>query len=124
MVLSSVAGRINYRKDTTTETMSNDKISREEYRDTVKYDAEAILEECEEYDNVNLQEQINVTVENHQWLIYNGYQTDILDASDTEPFDWKHRIDDDSSYYDVLRAMAYSVLRQDIAEKVNELREN
>lgn len=103
--------------------MTNDNITREEYNESITTNAEAILEEYEEWDS-DLQEDIVLTAENHEWIIYSGYQTDILDASDTEPFDWKHRIDDDSSYRDVLRAMAYSVLRQDIAEKVNELRED
>ena len=53
-------------------------------------------------------------------MIYNGYELDILENSHNEPEEWKHMVSECDYWREVLNAMAFTVFRQDIYEKLKE----
>lgn len=95
-------------------------IGRREYRESIKTSAEEIASEAE--DEMDVTEMVETTVDADSWIIHYGYNTDVLEVSDNEPEEWKHMISDGTYWKEVIQAMAYDVMRQDLHEAVREIR--
>ncbi len=81
---------------------------------------DSIEEEYGNYPETEMYNLVESHVDNNQMIIYNGYHTTILDNSRNEPEEWKHMVGEDSSYHEVLQAMAYDVMKQDVWEEIND----
>jgi hypothetical protein len=93
-----------------------------DYRDRVTLMAEMAVEHSEERDQ-ELAEAVFEEVDSSQLVIYTSHHTDVLDHSDEGPQEWNHFVSDGDSWRDVLQAMAFDALRNDVWAAVNELRQ-
>jgi len=98
--------------------MSDNSISFREYREEIEFIVDVIEERLADNPDAELSELVFEEIDSHQWVIYNGYHTDVL--SHTEPDEWKHFIGDDSDYREVLQAMTFSAMRKDVWEEIHD----
>ena len=102
--------------------MTDNDISYADYRDQVQETAEIIIDETDEHDD-DIHEVIVESTGRHQWIIYYGYNLDVLRHSDEGPQEWSiHVEDDETDHLEILNAMAYTAFRADVRAKVNDLR--
>jgi len=65
-----------------------------------------------------LSELVFESVNNANIIMYFVYNTHILQKSDNEPSDWKHLVEKDSHWKEVIQAMAFDVFTEDIWEEL------
>ena len=97
--------------------MSDDTITYREYHNEITSIVDTIETQLNEQDT-ELPELVFRMVDTHEWIIYGGYHTEILDHS--EPDGWKPLVSDTDDYQQVLRAMAFSAMRKDVWEELHE----
>ena len=93
------------------------------YRQYIKELVDCIVHEYEEYDSVDIHEQIWTTVDSSQIIMYYSNNLKVLEYSDNEPEEWKHLVDDTSYWKDVIQAMAYDVMKIDLYEELQDREE-
>jgi hypothetical protein len=93
-----------------------------DYRDRVKTMAEMAVKHSEEYDQ-ELADAVFEEVDSSQLVIYNSYHTDVLDHSDEGPQEWNHFVSDGDTWREVIQAMAFDALRNDVWAAVNDLQQ-
>jgi len=92
-----------------------------DYRDTVESLAEHAINQHNE--GQPLADAVFEQVDSSQLVIYSSNHTDVLDLSDEGPQEWNHFVSDGDSWREVLQAMAFDALRNDVWAAVNELQE-
>lgn len=107
--------------------MTDNDISEKEYDTEVESTAENIVNAIEEYPEDYFDDvwrAIHEDVDNHEWIINNWYLLDVLKHSENGPEEWQVYVEDgEDDHWTVLRAMAYTSLRQDVANEVFDLAE-
>jgi hypothetical protein len=86
-------------------------ISRQEYRNEIESLADYLESRDDDLSHV---EQIDLEVDNHQWIIYNSYHLDIIRHSSEEPHGYSRYVTDGDSWRDAIQAMAYTAMRNDL----------
>lgn len=100
--------------------MTKDRIeSYEEYRDYVENAVDALVDEVENYDDYELQEAVFDTVDSNWLIIYYSNNLDVLRFSDNDPMEWRHMVDSNADYREVIQTMAFDVLRQDVWDEID-----
>ena len=89
-----------------------------EYRDSIKMICDVIENRVEEQNHISA--LVSQEVDNSQWIIYYSKNLDVLQLSSNEPEEFKHLIADDSSWREVIQAMAYRVMEQDVYDELRE----
>jgi len=89
--------------------MSNDSISRTEYRNEI----EALADYVEEREGER-SELVRTEVDNHQWIIYNSYHLDVLQNTDDGPHGWDMYVPSPDSWREVIEAMAFKAIMNDL----------
>lgn len=111
--------------------MSDNDITRQEYREEIRSTAETVIEETEEYHECSiysdrfedkLVDEINTTADWHQWVSYYGYALDVLSVADSDPEEWWIYVkEDEKNHMAIIREMARACFRQDLYEETMEL---
>jgi len=103
-------------------TMTETDIStKEKYYNYVNSTVESIIEEYE--NEYPLSEAVFDSVDSSNIVMYYSYNMDILQNSDNEPQEWKHFVSDNDYYKEVIQAMAFTVFRQDVWDKLHDSQE-
>ena len=76
------------------------------------------LPEAEQHDV--LVERVWESVDGSEFIIYFSYNIPVLNISTNEPHEWKHLVADGDDYREVLQAMAYKVMEQDVWDEIRE----
>lgn len=97
--------------------MSERNLTLDEYRNSVEIMAEEAIIAEEEYDQA-IQDAVFQEVDSAHCIIYYSYNTDVLDHAKNEPEEWNIHVTEDSSWKEVIQAMAFSALRMDVYEEV------
>lgn len=101
--------------------MSNDEhITNEEYREKINMFADEIEYELQEYPAEEVHELTWEAIDSSNWIIYYDYHTDVIDATDSDPVEWRNYVRDFSSWKDVLQAMAFCVMLNDLETELYE----
>ena len=107
---------------TTTKMTDGGSLSdREEYYNHIEVAVDSIEEERKGVPEESLRplsEEIWQSVDSSKYIIYYDYNIHVLRFSNNEPHDWKHLIADDDSWRDIIQAMAYRVMEQDLWDEV------
>ena len=101
--------------------------------DRNKYDfelvstAETILDECEEYSDLDISsdqfesdviEEIDITADFHQWTTFYAYYLEVLQYSHNGPVGWSEHVEDgEDNHLEVIHQMALSAFRADLYEE-------
>ncbi len=99
----------------------SDQEKREDYWDSVKTTAEIALREKKEEDRP-LRESVWEGVDSSQWIIYTSRNLDVLRLGESEPIA-DHLWQDADNWREAIQGMAFDVMKQDVMEKVEELKE-
>lgn len=117
-------------------------ISFAEYVNEIEDLAEMTLEESEESASVTeacsttaesdtdsaeyeqeLSEAVFESVDSHQWVIYTHYNLQVLHRSRNGPEEWKHLVADGDSWQEVVQAMAFEAMRNDLWDEIRRQQE-
>lgn len=92
-----------------------------DYRARIAFMAECVEEERDELAHEDtLADLVFDTVDSSRLVFIYANALRVLDAADTEPSEWKHLVADGDSHRDVIRAMAFDVVRADLWAELNE----
>jgi len=104
---------------TTTKMTDGGSLSdREEYFEHVEFCVDVIEERLEEDPQAEISELIWEELDSSQYLIYYGYNLHVLNHSNNEPGEWKHLVSDSDGFREVIHALAYATMEQDLWEEV------
>jgi hypothetical protein len=105
---------------TQSETTPKDRFA--EYRDSIDIMAEVVVEEIQaDYDGSEPEVDYDIRMEADQYLANNADTADvlaILDHSENEPEDWEVYAEGKDDWEEVVQAMAYTVIVQDIYDEL------
>jgi hypothetical protein len=94
--------------------MRENTISYQEYREQLSLMADRIVNEQSDADSRPLSESVFSAVDQHKWVMYYSYNTQVLEQSSSEPTEWEHLAGDSANWKELIQAMAFDVLRQDL----------
>ena len=105
--------------------MSDSDITAAQYRDEINGLADHIIDEILEWGDCpidsdrfenEVSEEVWITADAHQWMIYYSYHMDVLQASDRDPEEWQNYVDlrESPGYREVIQAMAFDVFYHDL----------
>lgn len=105
------------------QSSASDEMTYGDYREEIEFIAD-MIEERHSEDPVAFEESeaVHEEVDSHQWIIYTAYHLDILQHSDEEPQEWKHLVADGDSWRDVIQALAFDAMRNDVWEDLDDRR--
>jgi len=102
----------------------NSQEQREYYYDLIEIIVDEIENEIEDLPEAEqhdvLVERVWESVDGSEFIIYYSYNLPVLNISDNEPHEWKHLVYDGSGYKEVLQAMAYKVMEQDVWDEIRD----
>lgn len=100
--------------------MSNNDISWEEYREEINSMADEVERTMEEYpeDYDDEYELIWELIDSHQWVIYSGYHYDVLKHNQAGLGEWEHYVEGYDTITDILQALAFCALREDLYDEL------
>lgn len=93
---------------------------RAEYYGHVQVCVDVIEERLEADNGEDIANLVWQEVDSSQYIIYYSNNLLILEISENEPEEWKHLVGDTDSWRDVIQAMAYKVLEQDIWDEIHD----
>jgi hypothetical protein len=99
--------------------MSEINISRQDYYDEIESMVNIIENEMSEYPDRELTETVFESVDSHKWILYNDYNIHVLRWG-SDPDEWQHFVSDDMDYREVLQAMAFCTMRQDVWDEIHD----
>lgn len=99
--------------------MSDDDLTREEYYAGINLIAD-VIEEAMEDGATDIHELIWQEIDSHEWVIYYSNNLDVLQVSTSEPGEWKHYVDDDAGYKEVLQVLAYATMEADVQDELRD----
>jgi hypothetical protein len=97
--------------------MNDDKPTRQDYRNSIETMADVIEDEYDMgYDE--LSEMVWENVDSSSWVIYTDKNILALEYGNNQPEEWKHLVGDNSSWQEVVQAMAFRVVEQDLYDEL------
>lgn len=97
--------------------MTDDRLTRQQYRKKIEMLADSVIEGVKEYDQ-EPPEAVFETVDGSELVFKTHLFTDVLSYS--EPEEWSHLVaDDETDYRTVLQAMAFSAVRSDVWDELH-----
>ena len=95
--------------------------SRKDYYQYVNELVDCIQQEISSNDITDKHHYVGQHI-NSDRLHFNGVDNNltVLNYSDSDPHDWRHYVNDSSSYREVIQAMAYATLRRDVYNEISE----
>jgi len=96
----------------------------EYYYDSIETIVDEIEREVEDLPEAEqhgvLVERVWESVDSSEFIIYFSHNIPVLNVSDKEPDEWKHLVADGDGYREVIQAMAYKVMEQDVWDEIRE----
>lgn len=93
---------------------------REEYYESIEMAADVIEQRLEDDPAAEAIDLVWREVDSSEWIIYYDKNMTVLQVSDNEPNEWKHLVSDTDNYREVLQAMAYKTMEQDLYDELRE----
>lgn len=103
--------------------MNDEMTSREqqqEYYESVNFAVDEIEERLSEDPDAEISELVWQEIDSSEYIMYYSKNLKVLNHSTSEPGEWKHLVADDDGYREVLQAMAYKTMEQDIWDEIRE----
>ncbi|WP_153952996.1 hypothetical protein [Halosegnis longus] len=95
--------------------------SRSDYYDRIETSAEEIARAVEDDPAVaEVGELVHEESDSSRVAMYHHEAISAIEHSDSEPYEWKHLVDDSASWQEVIRVMGYTVYRQDLNKELRD----
>lgn len=92
----------------------------EKYHNAVNTIADEIEESCEVEDVAYPSEYVHEFVDGSEWTHKTDKALTTLQTSQNGPQEWKHLVADGDSWQEVITAMAYDAMRNDVSEELQD----
>lgn len=92
----------------------------QEYYESVELAVDYIEEALEEDPQAEISELVWEEVDTSEYIIYYEKNMTVLEVSDNEPGEWKHLVSEGDDWRNVIQALAYSTMEQDIWDEVRD----
>jgi len=97
---------------------SHEMTEREAYYQHVEVCVDVIQDVLRDDPGAEISELVWEQVDSSEYIIYYDKNLKVLRYSTNEPGEWKHLVSDSDSWREVIQALAYATMEQDLWEEV------